>query len=117
MDEHDHDHDHEQDEHHHHEHRPLSYEEAVDGFRADKDEFFRSSPHSPVPEGERSSFTELPYYPVNTALRFDDLLLQPYEGDQPSDFQIPTSDNKLRPAHRAGTLRFDIDGDPHRLTA
>jgi hypothetical protein len=79
------------DAHHHHEHRPISYEEAVAEFRADKDEFFRSSPHSPIPEGERSSFTGLPYYSVGTALRFDDLVLQPYEGDQPSDFQIPTS--------------------------
>ena len=80
----------------------MSYEEAIDGFRADKDEFFRYSPHSPVPEGERSSFTELPYYSINTALRFDDLILQPYEGDQPSDFQIPTSDNRLRPGARWG---------------
>jgi len=105
------------DEHHHHEHRAQSYEEAVAEFRADKDEFFRASPHSPIPEGERSSFTGLPYYPVNTALRFDDLPLQPYEGDQPSDFQIPTSDDQLRSAHRAGTLRFDLGGDPHELTA
>lgn len=105
------------DEHHHHEHRPISYEEAVAEFREDKDEFFRSSPHSPIPEGERSSFTGLPYYAVSTALRFDDLVLQPYQGDQPSDFQIPTSDNLLRSAHRAGTLRFDVEGDPHQLTA
>ena len=33
----DHEHEHE---HHHEEHQPLSYEEAIDGFRADKDEFF-----------------------------------------------------------------------------
>lgn len=107
----------EDDEHHHHEHRPLSYEEAVAEFRADKDESFRSSPHSPIPEGGRSSFTGLPYYPVDTALRFDDLSLQPYEGDQPSDFQIPTSDNQLRSAHRAGALRFDLGGDSYQLTA
>lgn len=47
MSERDHEHEHEhhehEHEHEHHEHRPLSYEEAIDEFRAGKDEFFRSS--------------------------------------------------------------------------
>lgn len=116
-DPHDHDDDHGHDDHHHHEHRPLSYEEAIAEFRADKDEFFRSNLHSPIPEGERADFTGLPYYPVSTALRFEERLLEPYEGDQPTDFQIPTSDDRLRPAHRAGLLRFEIDGEPLALTA
>ena len=115
---HEHHHEHHDDHgHDHHGHRPLTYEEAMDGFRADKDEFFRSSPHSPVPEGERAGFTGLPYYPVSTALRFEDLTLEPYEGDQPADFQIPTSDNRLKPAHRAGVLRFELEGEPRALTA
>lgn len=122
-DPHDHDHEHQHDEHehghdeHHHEHRPMSYEEEVEAFRSDKDEFFRGSPHSPIPAGERAGFTGLPYYPVSTALRFEELVLAPYDGDQPTDFQIPTSDDRLRPAHRAGLLRFDVDGAPQALTA
>ena len=117
-DEHQHEHDHDDgDEHHHHEHRPMSYEEAVEEFRSDKDEFFRSNPNSPIPEGERAGFTGLPYYRVSTALRFDDLPLEPYTGGEPSDFQIPTSDGRLRPAHRAGVLRFDADGESRQLTA
>jgi uncharacterized protein (DUF1684 family) len=116
---HDHDHgDHDHHEHeHHHEHRPLSYEEAVEGFRADKDDYFGSNPHSPIPESERAAFTGLPYYPIDTSLRFDDLPLEPYTGDAPSDFDIPTSDGRLRPAHRAGYLSFELDGATHRLTA
>jgi uncharacterized protein (DUF1684 family) len=54
---------------------------------------------------------------VNEALRFEDRRLEPYTGDLPSDFQIPTSDGRLRPAHRAGVLRFEIDGTGHALTA
>ncbi len=69
------------------------------------------------PEAERADFTGLPYYPVDEALRFDDRVLEPYTGDEPSNFQIPTSDNKLRPAHRAGILRFEIDGTRLQLTA
>ncbi len=114
---HDHDHDHDHEHEHHHEHRPLSYEEAVEGFRADKDDFFATNPHSPIPEAERAGFAGLPYYPISTLIRFDDRPLEPYTGDAPSDFEIPTSDGKLRPAHRAGYLSFELDGSTHRLTA
>ena len=117
MTEHDHDdHGHEH-EHEHHEHRPLTYEEAVEAFRADKDDFFGTDAHSPVPAAERAAFAGLPYYPVDPELRFEDRRLEPYDGDQPSDFQIPTSDGKLRPAHRAGVLRFELGGQRAQLTA
>jgi uncharacterized protein (DUF1684 family) len=109
---HDHDHAHE-----HHEHVPVEYKDAVEGFRLDKDEFFRTDPRSPLPVAERDAFDGLPYYPVDESLAFEDRVLEPYTGDEPSNFQIPTSDGQLRPAHRAGVLRFDIDGAPHQLTA
>ncbi len=107
------DHDHE----HHHEHVPVPYKDAVEGFRLDKDEFFKTMAGSPIPEAERGSFEGLPYYPVDEALVFDDRVLEPYTGDEPSNFQIPTSDGKLRPAHRAGVLRFELGGAPRQLTA
>ncbi len=107
------DHDHE----HHHEHVPVAYKDAVEGFRLDKDEFFKTMAGSPIPEAERAAFEGLPYYPVDEALVFDDRVLEPYAGDEPSNFQIPTSDGKLRPAHRAGVLRFELGGAPRQLTA
>jgi hypothetical protein len=116
----DHDHEHEHHEHHeheHHEHRPIDYTEAVDAFRAEKDHFFGHADGSPIPPGEREAFAGLPYFPIDPELRFEDLALEPYTGDQPSDFQIPTSDGRLRPAHRAGVLAFEIDGVRHQLTA
>jgi uncharacterized protein (DUF1684 family) len=114
--EHEHDHEH----HHHdheHEHVPVEYKDAVEGFRLDKDEFFRTMPGSPIPEAERATFAGLPYFPVDEAMVFEGLPLEPYTGDEPSNFQIPTSDGKLRPAHRAGVLRFELDGAPRQLTA
>jgi len=117
---HQHDHDaqaHEHHDHDHHEHVPVAYQDAVEGFRLDKDEFFQTDPHSPIPEAERAAFDGLPYYPVDEALAFDDRVLEPYTGDEPSNFQIPTSDGQLRPAHRAGVLRFELDGAPRQLTA
>lgn len=116
-DDHEHHHDHEAHEHGHHEHVPVEYKDAVEGFRLDKDEFFKTDPRSPLPESERDAFTGLPYYPVDEGLAFEDRVLEPYTGDEPSTFQIPTSDGKLRPAHRAGILRFELDGEPRQLTA
>ena len=119
MTNHDHEHDHHdhQDHHDHHEHVPVEYKDAVEGFRLDKDEFFKTQAGSPIPEAERSAFTGLPYYPVDEALVFENRVLEPYTGDEPSNFQIPTSDGQLRPAHRAGVLRLEIDGEPRQLTA
>jgi uncharacterized protein (DUF1684 family) len=114
-DDHDHDHDHDEHEHHHHD-GPHDYVGAVQGYRAEKDAFFKTSPNSPVPPEERAAFEGLPYYPVNVDLVFEGLGLEPYEGDEPANFEIPTSDNRLRPARRAGTFSFEIDGLPVRLT-
>jgi uncharacterized protein (DUF1684 family) len=115
-DEHEH-HDHEHHDHEHHEHHAPPYAEAVLEFRAEKDDFFQHAPNSPIPAAERDAFAGLPYYPVDEALRFEDLVLEPYTGDEPSDFEIPTSDGRLRPAHRAGYLAFELADGPHRLTA
>src|SRR5918998_1079531 len=116
---HDHGHDHGHDDGHEHEphHAELSYEDAVAAYRADKDEFFRSSPASPVPETERSAFEGLPYYAVDPSLVFEGLSLEPYAGDEPVRFQIPTSDNRLRPAERAGVFRFPLAAETRTLTA
>ena len=101
---------------HKHEHGGA-YAARIAAFRADKDAWFRSSPSSPLAHEARHDFDGLPYFPVDPSLRYQDLSLEPYAGDAPSAFQIPTSDGRLRPAHRAGTFTFERDGAPHRLTA
>jgi uncharacterized protein (DUF1684 family) len=113
-----HDHDHaEHGDRHEHEHHEHSYQAAIAGYRAEKDAFFKTSPNSPIPADERPTFEGLPYYAIDEDLVVDALRLQPYAGTEPSSFQIPTSDGKLRPAHRAGTFTFDIGGAERRLTA
>ena len=114
---HDHEHAHEHEhEHEHHHHEPLDYGDAVREFRADKDEFFRTDPRSPIPQDQRGDFGGLPYFPVDETLRLEGLTLEPYAGSEPTSFAIPTSDGKLRPAERAGTLRFEMRSTPAALT-
>jgi uncharacterized protein (DUF1684 family) len=112
-DEHDHD-EHEGHDHSGHEH--VSYPDAIANYRAEKDEFFREAHDSPLPPAEREGFAGLPYFPVDASLRFEGLQLEPYEGSEPVQFQIPTSDNKLRDAQRAGVFRFQLGGATQRLT-
>jgi len=115
---HDHEaHDHGDEHEHHHHDGPHDYVGAIQGFRAEKDQFFKRSVGSPIPADERETFTGLPYYPVNVDLVFEGLTLDPYTGTEPTTFQIPTSDGRLRAAHRAGTFEFELDGEPRRLTA
>lgn len=103
------------DEHAHH--HTLSYADAMTAFRADKDAFFKASPGSPIPAAQRAAFEGLPYYPVDERMVIDDLALDPYTGNEPVQFEIPTSDGRLRPAERAGVFRFAIDGVQQTLTA
>lgn len=123
-----HDHEHEHDDadhgheghghsgHDHSGHEHVDYPTAVAMFRADKDDYFREAPDSPIPLDQRDEFVGLPYFPVDESLRFEGLALDPYEGDEPTAFQIPTSDGKLRDAERAGTFSFELGGAKHRLT-
>jgi len=88
-------HEHDHGEHAGHEH--VSYPEAVIAYRADKDEYYRDAHDSPIPHDQRETFMGLPYFPVDESLRFEGLTLEPYTGTEPTSFQIPTSDGKLRP--------------------
>ena len=106
--------DHEGHDHSGHEH--VDYPTAVVMYRADKDEFFREANGSPIPVAEREAFAGLPYFDVDESLRFEGLTLEPYAGSEPANFQIPTSDGKLREAARAGTFRFSLGGAEQRLT-
>jgi uncharacterized protein (DUF1684 family) len=102
---------------HHEHHHTLSYPDAIGQYRAQKDAYFRTGHHSPVPEPDRETFAGIPYFPVDESLVFDGLVLEPYAGDEPATFEMPTTDGRLRPSERAGTLAFAPAGQPQRLTA
>ena len=114
---HEHDHEHEHEHQHEHVHEAVDYADAILGYREDKDDFFRTHERSPIPASDRATFAGLPYFDVDEDLRFEDLTLEPYTGSEPTAFEIPTSDGKLRPATRAGVFRFEVDGRSSTLTA
>ncbi len=90
---------------------------AVEHERARKDEYFRLAPDSPIPQDERGAFAGLAYFPVDPAYRLEGLTLGPYDGDEPEAFDLPTSDDDLRRAWRAGSLRFTLLGRPLAVVA
>ena len=50
---------------HEHHHEPVDYVDAVEGFRAEKDHWFKHADGSPIPADEREAFTGLAYFPVD----------------------------------------------------
>ena len=114
--EHDHDHDHGHHEHGQH-HVPASYEEAIAGFRADKDAYFRDSPDTPLLPEDRPKFTGIAYFPPNESYVLAGLRLEAHASGEEKTLHIPTSDGQLRPATRVGQLRFAIDGREMSLHA
>ena len=94
-----------------------SYAEAIEAERAAKDEYFRLAPDSPIPPDERDAFEGLAYHAPDVAFRVEGLVLGAYAGDEPEAFDLPTSTDDLRRAWRAGTFRFELDGQALTLTA
>jgi uncharacterized protein len=105
----DHDHDHH---HHHHDESDeideteATYEEQVEDFRREKNQFFATAHQSPIPHEERhSGFSGLNYYPPDQAYRVL-ATVEPFA--QPDVVRMATSTGDIRPQLRYATLRFRI---------
>jgi len=74
----------------------------------------RTSPDSPVPQGKRSGFHPLPYYPIDEQYRVP-AALRVEAGDQ--IIELSTSSGQPRRMRRIGTLAFTLKGERLALTA
>ena len=85
----------------------------LDEFRAQKDQFFKTHPQSPLTAEQQQSFQGLHYFAENPALR----LVVPVEvfADQ-EEIVMQTSTGDVRESIRNGQLRFSVDGQPVELT-
>jgi uncharacterized protein (DUF1684 family) len=85
----------------------------LETFRRQKDAWFKSSPDSPLPYGERADFIGLNYYPENADLRLA-LPLEPFAEQQP--ITMTTSTGGAQEYLRWGQLHFAVGGQPATLT-
>jgi uncharacterized protein (DUF1684 family) len=81
-------------------------------FRAQKDDFYRRHPQSPLPPHVREHFEGLVYFDPNPELVFD-VEVTPADG---APVSIATSDGQQRTYHRAGTVTIEVDGEKATLT-
>ena len=82
-------------------------------FRAEKDEFFREHPQSPLIPEQRQNFTGLNYFPENEALRLE-VVVEPFE-DQKL-MQMQTSTGGVQTYTRYGRFKFQVEGQDAELT-
>ena len=85
----------------------------LEQFRAEKDEFFRDHPQSPLEPAQRKVFTGLNYFPENEALRLEvkvGLL------NDPNPIQMQTTTGGAQIYQRYGRFKFSVDGEEAELT-
>lgn len=85
----------------------------LDDFRAEKDEFFRSHPQSPLTPEQRRDFQGLRYFPENPALRLEVQVERLF--DQPL-IQMQTSTGGVQTYVRHSRFTFEVDGEEAELT-
>jgi uncharacterized protein len=91
----------------------LPYEEEIEAWRAEKDEYMRSA-ESPVEPAERRDYPPLNYYAVQQDYRVPASLTLVESRDV---LELPTSQNLRRQMRRVGYLDFRLKGESLRLTA
>jgi uncharacterized protein (DUF1684 family) len=95
---------------------PEDYATRIAGEREAKDQMFRQvgGPNSPIRPGELDKFVPLSYFPIDESYAVPAQL-------EPSPERVvitmPTSTGTLREVDRVGTLKFNLKGQPLKLTA
>ena len=85
----------------------------LEGFRAEKDEFFGRHPQSPLTPEQKRNFKGLNYFPENDALRLD-VEVELLNDDKP--IMMQTSTGGVQEYTRYGKFKFQVDGQDVELT-
>ncbi len=85
----------------------------LDAFRAEKDDFFKHHPQSPLTPEQRRDFAGLQYFPENAALQLEVPVERLFD-QQP--MQMQTSTGGVQAYVRYGKFKFEVDGQPTELT-
>ena len=94
--------------------RALPGAERCRRFREGKDRLFREHPASPLDDAARSTFTGLSYAPYDPCWH----VVAQVDLDVPDDtIEVDVGQDGRLVLSRAGYLRFELGGEPRRLTA
>lgn len=85
----------------------------LEQFREQKDEFFRTSPHSPLTAEQQRSFAGLRYFPENPEL---DLRVEVEQFEQQDSVEMQTTTGGTQTYTRFGRFHFEVDGQSAELT-
>ena len=92
---------------------PMRYAEELRQYRTQKDEFFASSPQSPIPAAMRATtFGGLAYFAPDVRFRVR-AALRPFAN--PDVVPLGSTKGDIRPQLRYGELTFTLDGRACRL--
>ena len=81
--------------------------------RAEKDDFFRTSPHGPLTPEQQRTFNGLRYFPENASLR---LVVVVERFPTPETIRMQTSTGDVQAYERFGRVSFTVDGLEASLT-
>jgi len=90
----------------------MSYKKEIELQRIEKNNFFRSSHHSPLTHKQRPNFVALEYFPISEDHVFE-LKMSVFDNQEIVTMQ--TSDNQVRDYFKYGYLEFDINNESGRL--
>ena len=90
------------------------YTREMTAYRQQKDQFFATSPQSPIPASERSGFHGLRYFAPDQAYR---VLAQLVRFPSMEVVQLGTTTGRITEHFRYGEARFTLNSQPCRLTA
>jgi hypothetical protein len=92
----------------------TDWRDALRHDREQKDEYFGTNPHSPIPREERDEFDGLSYYPVDGAYRFE---LPLHEHGEKRTVTVGTSTGGEQEYLEWGEFRFEVGGEDVSLQA
>jgi uncharacterized protein (DUF1684 family) len=85
----------------------------LEEYRAEKDDFFRTHPQSPLTPQQKRAFTGLHYFPENPDLRLE-MTVEVFP--QREVIEMQTTTGEAQSYQRFGRFRFSVEGQPAELT-
>ena len=82
----------------------MSYKKDMELNRVDKDQFMRSSPHSPLSEKLKKEFINLSYFEVNESYKFE---LDLHKNEIQETIEMETSTGGIQYFNKLGYLQFE----------